>query len=398
VTKRYAALVDARALAPDGLHGPDGPDGGRRQPCEELQWSNETRSERGANEGTPPGGSEVRRLFAGQLLAHYTQPGQKRAPRAFSRHYREEPLAEPAARARGGTGGAPSAGGGRRPWKECRLRVVRAADCELQHGSPWSEPEPEPSPSPWSAANPRASASSDGEGSDSPAAASAHRCAYPGVAGETEDPDSQTGRGREGEGSSGDPDSPSQSPGVGALSSVGSSADSREGGPDSDEGGCQQHGNGGGDFQQSGSDGSVSVESVSGRSPTANPRFRFPVQEVELELLTGRTHQIRGQMACAGVPLLGDAMYTHKALAAGSTEGLLEWPAEEDRRMKESSALALQSLSLTFPARPPQATQAAQGGGGHKGHGGRRRRRRGGAVISSCRGPGGRGTGGRCEL
>jgi hypothetical protein len=158
-----------------------------------------------------------------------------------------------------------------------------------------------------------------------------------------------------------------------ALSSVGSSADSREGGPDSDEGGCQQHGNGGGDFQQSGSDGSVSVESVSGRSPTANPRFRFPVQEVELELLTGRTHQIRGQMACAGVPLLGDAMYTHKALAAGSTEGLLEWPAEEDRRMKESSALALQSLSLTFAARPPQATQAAQGGRGAQ-------RARGGAA------------------
>jgi 23S rRNA-/tRNA-specific pseudouridylate synthase len=33
------------------------------------------------------------------------------------------------------------------------------------------------------------------------------------------------------------------------------------------------------------------------------------MQEVQLKLLTGRTHQIRGQLACAGLPVVGDRMY-----------------------------------------------------------------------------------------
>jgi len=33
------------------------------------------------------------------------------------------------------------------------------------------------------------------------------------------------------------------------------------------------------------------------------------VVEVEVELMTGRSHQIRGQLATLGFPLCGDAMY-----------------------------------------------------------------------------------------
>lgn len=33
------------------------------------------------------------------------------------------------------------------------------------------------------------------------------------------------------------------------------------------------------------------------------------VVEVEIELMTGRSHQIRGQLSALGFPLCGDAMY-----------------------------------------------------------------------------------------
>lgn len=39
------------------------------------------------------------------------------------------------------------------------------------------------------------------------------------------------------------------------------------------------------------------------------PESCCAVVEVEIELLTGRTHQIRGQMSAAGYPLVGDAQY-----------------------------------------------------------------------------------------
>lgn len=44
-------------------------------------------------------------------------------------------------------------------------------------------------------------------------------------------------------------------------------------------------------------------------SPDARPKDVVGVVEVEIELLTGRTHQIRGQMSASGFPLCGDVGY-----------------------------------------------------------------------------------------
>ena len=57
---------------------------------------------------------------------------------------------------------------------------------------------------------------------------------------------------------------------------------------------------------------------------------------LEIELKTGRTHQIRVQAASRGFPLLGDAQY-------GSPEAF--GPQPEDERLR---AIALHSRSLTF--------------------------------------------------
>ncbi|CAN0508700.1 unnamed protein product, partial [Scytosiphon promiscuus] len=35
----------------------------------------------------------------------------------------------------------------------------------------------------------------------------------------------------------------------------------------------------------------------------------FDKNEVQVELLTGRTHQIRGQLAAEGCPIYGDLLY-----------------------------------------------------------------------------------------
>lgn len=40
------------------------------------------------------------------------------------------------------------------------------------------------------------------------------------------------------------------------------------------------------------------------------PKSCLAVLEIEIELLTGRTHQIRGQLSAAGYPLVGDAQYS----------------------------------------------------------------------------------------
>jgi len=83
------------------------------------------------------------------------------------------------------------------------------------------------------------------------------------------------------------------------------------------------------------------------------PENCISVVEVEVELLTGRTHQIRGQLAAEGFPLVGDVQYggaiptssvLYRERCAGRCEGFLD-----------SESLALQCCSLEFldPRRPP---------------------------------------------
>lgn len=55
------------------------------------------------------------------------------------------------------------------------------------------------------------------------------------------------------------------------------------------------------------------------------------VTEVEVELLTGRTHQIRGQMAALGFPLVGDSIYGG------------------DVMIRHQSKIALHCSQITFP-------------------------------------------------
>jgi len=80
------------------------------------------------------------------------------------------------------------------------------------------------------------------------------------------------------------------------------------------------------------------------------------VYEVRIELITGRTHQIRAQMAFAGCPVVGDEMYG----IGGSSGDLLQ---EETRRefsmdveaktrartMEAEGTLALQACRLVLP-------------------------------------------------
>jgi hypothetical protein len=70
------------------------------------------------------------------------------------------------------------------------------------------------------------------------------------------------------------------------------------------------------------------------------------VVEIEVELLTGRTHQIRGQLAAEGYPLVGDVQYggavpTTSSLWRERCEGRVE-------SFLDSERLALQCCSLEF--------------------------------------------------
>eukprot|EP00959_Pyramimonas_sp_CCMP1952_P357913 7493563-Pyramimonas_sp.AAC.2 len=58
------------------------------------------------------------------------------------------------------------------------------------------------------------------------------------------------------------------------------------------------------------------------------------VWALTIELLTGRTHQIRGQLECAGLPIEGDRMYSAKRL--------------DSNAMYESPQLCLQACHLAF--------------------------------------------------
>jgi 23S rRNA-/tRNA-specific pseudouridylate synthase len=81
------------------------------------------------------------------------------------------------------------------------------------------------------------------------------------------------------------------------------------------------------------------------------------LQHVELEPVTGRTHQLRGQLACAGAPVLGDNLYTGTLEPDNET---LVCPTTMGSRTRADShrspGLALQLYSLSIPAMTPLPT------------------------------------------
>lgn len=88
-----------------------------------------------------------------------------------------------------------------------------------------------------------------------------------------------------------------------------------------------------------------SKNSPAKRSMPATAHTKFAL--VEIELLTGRHHQIRVQMAHAGLPLVGDRKYN---------------PNYQEAEPSSSSSLALCAVSLTFrhPATNKQMTFQVQ--------------------------------------
>jgi 23S rRNA-/tRNA-specific pseudouridylate synthase len=80
---------------------------------------------------------------------------------------------------------------------------------------------------------------------------------------------------------------------------------------------------------------------VSSTRPKANGLF-----ECEVELVTGRTHQIRAQFAAVGAPLLGDVLYGGSSLRVGgeANAGSHQMP----RALDEDDRLCLQSAAMTI--------------------------------------------------
>lgn len=66
------------------------------------------------------------------------------------------------------------------------------------------------------------------------------------------------------------------------------------------------------------------------------PSNCYAVAEVEVELLTGRTHQIRGQLAASGVPIVGDVPY-------GGARNI-----HDSIHLEPTDKLALQCYELSF--------------------------------------------------
>jgi len=87
----------------------------------------------------------------------------------------------------------------------------------------------------------------------------------------------------------------------------------------------------------------------------ANVQDRIPhgcraVVEVEVELLTGRTHQIRGQLAAMGYPLVGDAQYGGANPVENTNSSYRIFCPETDKKdlFGDSELLALQCSQLEF--------------------------------------------------
>lgn len=73
--------------------------------------------------------------------------------------------------------------------------------------------------------------------------------------------------------------------------------------------------------------------------------------ESTLQLVTGRTHQIRSQMAAVGCPLLGDQLYT--ALAA-------LWQQEQQQQQQEEQQAPTAAQQLQPPQQQPQDSSSIQ--------------------------------------
>jgi 23S rRNA-/tRNA-specific pseudouridylate synthase len=69
--------------------------------------------------------------------------------------------------------------------------------------------------------------------------------------------------------------------------------------------------------------------------------------EVEIELLTGRTHQIRGQMLALGCPIFGDPLYGKPNENANENRNAS--PTPKNWRDRSALRMALQCCQLSFP-------------------------------------------------
>ena len=76
------------------------------------------------------------------------------------------------------------------------------------------------------------------------------------------------------------------------------------------------------------------------------PKDCVGVVEIEVELLTGRTHQIRGQLSTEGFPLVGDVLYGGAAISSQPSK--VNRTGYSDGYMN-SEHLALQCCELHFP-------------------------------------------------